>query len=49
MDIRKSNMTCFFKKREFCYKPIHIAANILDLRLKGRNVNNDSTAAAVLD
>lgn len=40
----------FFKKREeFCYEPIHTAANILEPRLKGRNVNNDSTAAAALD
>lgn len=38
-----------FWREEFCYEPIHTAANVLDPRLKGRNVNNDSTAAAALD
>lgn len=37
------------KREEFSYEPIHTAANILDPRPKGRNVNNDSTAAAALD
>lgn len=50
MGIKESNMKCLFEKREKCsYEPIHTAANILDPRLKGRNVNNDSTAAAALD
>lgn len=38
-----------FWREEFCSEPIQTAANILDTRLKGRNVNNDSTAAAALD
>lgn len=42
-------MLFFLRKEEFCYEPIHTAANILEPRLKGRNVNNDSTAAAALD
>lgn len=36
-------------REEFSYEPIHTAANILDPSLKGRNANNDSTAAAALD
>ena len=47
MGIKESKMKDYFQKREdFCYAPIHTAANILDPRLRGRNVNNDSTAAA---
>lgn len=37
------------KREEFCYESIHTAENTLDPKLKGRNVNNDSTAAAALD
>lgn len=47
MGIKESKMKDYFQKREeFCYAPIHTAVNILDPRLRGRNVNNDSTAAA---
>lgn len=47
MGIKESKMKYYFQKREeFCYVPVHTAANILDPRLRGRNVNNDSTAAA---
>ena len=46
MGINESKMKYYLQKKEFCYAPIHTAANILDPRLRGRNVNNDSTAAA---
>lgn len=47
MGIKESNVKILKKREEFCYEPIHTAANNLDPTPRGRNVNNDSTAAAV--
>lgn len=47
MGIKESNVKILKKREEFCYEPIHTTANNLDPTPRGRNVNNDSTAAAV--
>ncbi|CAH1982780.1 unnamed protein product [Acanthoscelides obtectus] len=40
-------LKCVEERYEFCFKPIHFAANILDARFKGEQLNKDQLIEAI--